>query len=849
MEGRKMSDEAKTTIHELTPLKESFSIQLEMKSDWHIGSGAGRPGDVDRLVLRDKSELPYVPAKTLTGIWRDACERVALGLDNGSLDLGEKGEIRGWSAWIGFLFGEQAGHLREDRPDLEEEESRKVNQNLDHPRPAALSIRSVHLPTELRVALKGKDAAREAVTFVKPGVGISPRSGRAKTDFLRFEEMARAGANLDADCRIDWSGCETEDEKRAATALLVAGARLVERIGGKRRRGVGRCELIVDGRREIEDALDWIERHSQPPSPPKADKTPVAISLRKASRGDWQVYDLIVTAKTPLIIAARTIGNLIETTDYIPGAQLLAVISRQLKQTAVNDAIVNGDLMVTNATIEIDGESGRPVPFCLYQEKLGDGLKGDDTIRDKVYNRFHDDTDGKPQVKGYRNGYIGKTAVKTLPRYRTVKREVEMHNVVEDEVQRPTDEVGGVFSYQAIRAGTTLRAELRLQASVLEAMTSANPRWLEALTGDYRLGRSKKDDYGLVNLVVRKKDEDEKESSLKAGANSKLTIWLLSDLLLRDERLRPAASIEQLRKKLGNELKAHLKVREDSSQKFLSRLSRQNRMDSWQVAWELPRPSLVGLAAGTCVIFEVEGELDESRLAEIERDGLGERRAEGYGRMRFNDPMIASLLEDAKRQGKGPSSSSTGNQGDAVLVSSPATFEYARLIEREAVRREIGRKALRFAGDRDKRRDELGIDIVVRSGERKSEPPMSQLGALRSVVGRLRGATEDDKKAVTGWLEHLEATTNRIEKWPKEGKESKDGKVRLKHLRALIERKDRVWELLGLTDLSKLVITETGANDMKTELWAEAVRTLVDACVRAQKRETEKREGENGEKN
>ena len=52
-------------------------LRLEFLSDWHVGSGTGRPGNVDRLVTRDASGLPYVPAKTLTGIWRDACvERI-----------------------------------------------------------------------------------------------------------------------------------------------------------------------------------------------------------------------------------------------------------------------------------------------------------------------------------------------------------------------------------------------------------------------------------------------------------------------------------------------------------------------------------------------------------------------------------------------------------------------------------------------------------------------------------------------------------------------------------------------------------------------------------------------------
>src|SRR5262245_40402463 len=82
------------------PLDRSFTFTLRMISDWHVGSGAGRPGNIDRLVRRDADGLPYVPAKTLTGIWRDACERVSLGLDDGN-------EAGPWSQWVSFIFGDQ----------------------------------------------------------------------------------------------------------------------------------------------------------------------------------------------------------------------------------------------------------------------------------------------------------------------------------------------------------------------------------------------------------------------------------------------------------------------------------------------------------------------------------------------------------------------------------------------------------------------------------------------------------------------------------------------------------------------------------------------------------------------
>ena len=53
-------------------LQGEFPVRVLMLSDWIVGTGEGRVGEVDATVRRDADGLPFVPAKTLTGIWRDA---------------------------------------------------------------------------------------------------------------------------------------------------------------------------------------------------------------------------------------------------------------------------------------------------------------------------------------------------------------------------------------------------------------------------------------------------------------------------------------------------------------------------------------------------------------------------------------------------------------------------------------------------------------------------------------------------------------------------------------------------------------------------------------------------------
>ncbi|MEK6410287.1 MAG: RAMP superfamily CRISPR-associated protein [Acidobacteriota bacterium] len=803
------------------PLNASFEVTLKMISDWHVGSGAGRPGNIDRLVRRDAEDLPYVPAKTLTGIWRDACESVALGLDEGN----QNGV---WNQWVAYLFGDQPAIKDAERTQgkpAEEQASPSDDGDWRPPQAAVLSVRSAHLPADLRQALKTKPVAREAITFIKPGISIHPRTGRARAEFLRFEEMARGGVTLSAVCEL--RGELKEEDRRIASALLIAGARLVERLGGKRRRGAGRCELIIVRSEEIEPWLDWIEAYPQP-QPPKHHETEDSSNSAQASviaaSGAWLRIRLILTTKLPVIVPAGTIGNLIETLDYIPGTYLLPHVTKKLSGVNAQAAIARGDLVVTNATAEIEGERGRPVPFSLFYRKSEGGLKDGQGVFNRLCERGPES-----QPKNHRAGYVGSTAnvrlngqSGRLPVFDTLDPQVETHNVVEDKWQRPTEAVGGVYSYQAIPPGVTLRAELRLRQSLNDALSQKDPKWFSKLEGELSIGRASKDDYGAVKLRII----GQPESAPNAEAvKEELTVWLLSDLLLRDERLRPVASVERLGQVLQEKLnvgveesrQTKLELRKDRDKD--SAFPRQRRTDSWHVRWGLPRPSLAGLQAGACAVFRVEGQIDPARLSEIEAGGLGERRAEGYGQVCFNDPLVTSELE--KLKGAKPTKEETIEA--PFLVPKQSAFDYARLIERAAARNEMRRCAPGLAADRDNRQKALGILL----NGTQSKPRMSQLGALRSALSRLRSAADGHR--VLAWLERLGQTPNRRDEWPVGS---------LKRVSELITQNERVWELLNI-DFTKLTLAKDGAEELKQELWPEAVRALVDACVQAHKRELE----------
>jgi CRISPR-associated protein Csx10 len=423
------------------------------------------------------------------------------------------------------------------------------------------------------------------------------------------------------------------------------------------------------------------------------------------------------------------------------------------------------------------------------------------------------------QLKQLRAGYLGPGTSRRPPRQAAVPLVVQTHNTVEDSRQRPTTEVGGVYSYEAIAPAdegepVRLRTELRLRTGLAERLAGARPDWWRCLAGPARLGRSKKDDYGEAEIEVGEASPL-KETPPPVPAGGELVVWLLSDTLLRDERLRPAPTLEALKGELERRLGVTLAGPPNA-------LLRPRRIDSWHVGWGLPRPSLVALQAGSCAAFKVEKDVPAERLAEVQASGIGERTGEGYGQVCFNDSLLTTPPGEWAERG-GEETKEAGAPLAPLPEADPA-HAYARRIEREAWREEVRRRALAVAADRRLRQQTLRWDV------QRDRPPMSQLGGLRDALALLRSPADAPRSLA--WLDALEGNQRRRDKWPPGA---------LAVVRRLLEDEQGVWEVLGgaETAVPWPTLTAGAERRLRAELWTLGVRALVDACVRAHKRERE----------
>ena len=579
-----------------------------------------------------------------------------------------------------------------------------------------------------------------------------------------------AGAELEATLDLDVKIGVGMAEHDIAVAILAAGAAAVERLGAKRRRGNGRCCIQL-----LEQTVDFVKVFEVTPPQIKIDTNAGLVLSTPAAIGEeigWHVIPLDLELLSPVVIPADTAGNVIATRDHIPGSMLLPALDKKLrtllgdKACELTSHLAAGRIQIRNAYPCKDGHRLLPVPAALMAEKEAPG---------KIINELCGHTADGTQRKQLRVGYVPEAGLTNTGDDKspliTVKTIATTHAVIDDRVQRPTADVGGVFTYEAIAPGQTFRTEIRIAKSVLANVPDAN-----LLNGNLRIGRAKKDDYGLVKATASKVADGRAAPSDRR----QFTLWLASPALIRDERLRPITDAHSLAVWLGKQLGVILK-REIA-------FARSIRDDGWNNAWKEPRPTRFGLAAGSCFHFSATENITANKLLALETAGIGERRGEGYGEIRI-DPV---LLAKSQVPRFNPEPSKSPLQSGTVTAT-----DFVRQLHERAWRIEIRRQALVKAES-----------IAKEMGWQKSKPSNSQLGALRSLFEQWTG-----QNRLKSWLDHLKKTPNRKDKWPPNS---------LEILGKCAGNSSHVWSHLAAEELP--VLTGFDSESLKQALTTEGTR-------------------------
>lgn len=670
-----------------------LDVWLEFMSDWHVGTGAGVPGGVDRLVYRDDLRLPAVPASTLAGVVRSAAEEVAIGLDRGGQGP--------WNDRVVRLFGGLGPLAEAPRPSLVRFTEGRVIAELTDPDFVTPSVL-----TSLR-----------ASTAIESGTGVAQRAT------LRVIEVGRAGTVLHATI-------EHPDLDDADNFLMLAALHTVRSLGARRRRGLGNCRIRTGDASPPDLAGLWAAASTAPAPPPlngHSEDHPTEISTPSGTDQRTEL-DFLVELLEPVAAQDRRRANELTTFDFIPGSLLLAALDRALGG-ALGPAIAAGTATIGDLVPVWDrnGEPAAcvPMPRCLVTVKEA----GPD---DGYENRLRTTGQSSVQMKGVKGGWAAFGDDDSIAPV-VVRTSGVAHAVIDDDLQRPTSDSGGLFLRHAIESGQVMMAKVSVPDHLAKAAG-------DLAGSQLRLGRASARGQGLVRITDVRRSAT---SVTPVSSGDEVVVLAASDVLVRSvtNRLHPDAAA--FARELGAELCVHGDAATDA---FVA----VRRRDTWHGGWGLPRPSLVALAAGSVVRVRV---VDANRFGDALVRGVGERTGEGFGRVVRVGVLEQFATIERAEQRPTASFAATGSASPATPVDTFANMERLRNVLRA--------NTLSLGLDPDARNQAAALAATLKLNTLSR----SQLGHLRR---RARRASSNcDLAPVRSLIEDIEASPARKKRWAK----------------------------------------------------------------------------------
>jgi len=312
-----------------------------------------------------------------------------------------------------------------------------------------------------------------------------------------------------------------------------------------------------------------------------------------------------------------------ETLDYIPGSTLLGWAASHLyERLSMEKAYLvfhSGKIRFYNGLPSTpSGGRARPMPLCWHEDKGGKSAREKGLlISDRVFNLISGKSEHILQPRQLRAGYIDDSGHIFQPsRTYRMKTALNPNTATAAESQ--------LFGYESLD---------RCQYFVggISADDDVDPdlfdQLLEVFDGSIRIGRSRSAQYGRVRVRV----EREKMNSVMAGFSGEsreLTLWLISDLALRDVCGNPTLSPDPTVLGLPN---GQLVL-----EKTFVRFRSYAPYNAFHKSRGMDRQVLV---AGSVLTFMFDQPLPESYLSLLS-DGIGDYRECGLGEVSINPELI-----------------------------------------------------------------------------------------------------------------------------------------------------------------------------------------------------------------
>lgn len=558
-------------------------LEIILNSDLCAGNGESAGNSIDSDVCIDDAGIPYIPSRRIKGCLKQA-----------AFDLKKMGYTLASDSNIIDLFGDAYGNegafsicdaMIKDANGIRQYLNTEIknSDNSDEIKDMAHASKIVNLFTSVRGQTMLDDGCKvdNSLRFTR-GVNQYDPLSLDKDEKLAFYAP------------IYFNFCD--DDKKKLRELFDACCKATRHIGHSRNRGLGNVsiKLCEDGAKQV-NMLFTENDNKADIDCSEADK-PVKISYK-------------VVLNSPL-----TLPGCDELNTSVPARSVIGCMagyylhSGSAKDEDFRKLFLDGTVSWSGLTPVIEGEISVPVPMMIVRLKNGGNKLINNLMeKDDAWKKQKPKTlDGSFTVQT-QNGYkIAEPSIHTYYHYAingTQQDDNNNENNTKMLYMQESIDAGAVY-------GGTIICPVNMKDKVLKCLYEAR----------IQFGRSKSAQYATCSLYANPEVEEYKNNIRHVKTGEKMYVVLQSDLALLDTGVYRTDSA-CIREAIGKKLNLSSDIAENSLD-----YCRYHVIGGFQSTWQLQKPQIPVVRAGSVYCFKVKEECDipqTIRIGEFAQEGMG----------------------------------------------------------------------------------------------------------------------------------------------------------------------------------------------------------------------------------
>lgn len=383
-------------------------------------------------------------------------------------------------------------------------------------------------------------------------------------------------------------------------------------------------------------------------------------------------YPYTLTPESPLILTeAGGDPNSVNTLSWIPGSSLRGAAAAALIRMGMapggpdfESLILSGEVAWLPAYPLIGSQRSVPTPLSWRQLK-SEGADAE-TLFDLCVAPGEEIADA-PLVAVSRGGFVN--LGDPSPQRFSPELDRTLHFQMDRERQRAWKGKGTVFAYESVAASQPYAGVLAIEGDSAREIEARFDTIEAALGSRIRLGRSRAAGYGGWCEVTWQPPRERELAGAQLASSDlhgRFRLFLTSDYVGRNSvtgAWDPGQFVNDLRQGLPGA-------------KVLAASWATRLVGGFNRTWRMELPQAVALAAGSQLLMEASAPVRRSVWLELEGGGLGERRAEGFGRFVFLSDWGAQRRVPVAS----PAARSVGGAPPELVLRIEERIELARLL-------------------------------------------------------------------------------------------------------------------------------------------------------------------------